>query len=217
MFSLRMSQALFLLALILLSGSSVRADVMLGDFEGATPFADWILDESPPNGSTITQIIGYAGHDGGIARLQASVTYTWDGTSWNGTYAAAALTRGGVTLGTETALAFDALAEVDGLELTNPYVSVVVPLSPLGGYQDVAPGGWQHYVMPLDELSPTQSFFVIANADGAIAPYDPGQDVGQTQVQTVTLYLDNVQLVPAPAALLLMLAGAPLLLRRRAR
>lgn len=216
MSSFRMFQAVMVSALVLLCCAPVRGDVMLGDFEGATPFAGWTLDEYPSDGSTITQVNGYAGHDGGIARLQASVTYTWDGSMWNGTYTAAALTRGGITLGSETALAFDALAELDGVELTNPYVSMVVPLSPLGGYQDIAPGGWQHYVMPLDELSPTQAFSFIANAD-AVGLYTPGTTVGQTQVQTVTLYLDNVQLVPAPAALLLILAGAPMLLRRRAR
>jgi len=207
-----------------------KAIVSNGDFEApSNPFEDWnyYTSGSP---SYIGTVDHYGSYYSTIAHLHAQANYTWDGYQWLGSDGYVQLDRFPdhvVTTGqNETILQFEAARILNGEDLEDPTVTVIVSDSPdpnwwgWTNWVNISSPEWQTYQIPLwDDPSnplPAGSELEIFIEVITNQPYRDGT-VGEQVTQTVDLYVDNFVLVPLPGTLLWMLSGGTILLRRRRR
>jgi len=206
------------------------ATVSNGDFEATpNPFEDWYTYTSG-SPSYIGTVDHYGSYYSTIAHLHAKANYAWDGYQWLGTDGYVQLDRFPdyvVTTGeNETILQFEAARILDGEDLEDPTVTVIVTYSPNSdwiGWKNwvyISSPDWQTYQIPLwDDPSnplPAGSELEIFVEAMTYPPFRPGTD-DEEIIQTVDLYVDNFILVPLPGTLLLLLPGGTILLRRRRR
>ena len=218
------------LIVILSISLQARATISNGDFEATpNPFEDWnyYTSGSP---SYIGTVDHYGSYYSTIAHLHAEANYAWDGYEWLGNAGYVQLDRYPdyvVTTGeNETILQFEAARILDGEDLEDPEVTVIVTDSPSFGWigwassVSITSPEWRTYQIPLwdDPSNPLPAGSDLEIFVEAITnpPYRNG-DLDEEITQTVDLYVDNFILVPLPGTLLLLLPGGVILLRRRRR
>jgi hypothetical protein len=201
--------------LVLGLAGAARADVVNGDFESSPDLTGWT-----PGGYgyyAVELLNGYLDNSSKLAHLHASATYTWDGMQWSGTWAGAYLQQIVMSApDNATQLSFDAMVASSGVELNDPYASIM--WNGGSGDQPIIHGNWHRYVLPLADLGdPVEpgSLVVLAIQLTANAPTSPAANIGDQVIQTMDVYVDNVQLVPAPGAAALLVLGSAGVLRRR--
>ena len=207
-----------------------RATVSNGDFEATpNPFEDWYAYTSGSPSYTGT-VDHYGSYYSTIAHLHAKANYAWDGYQWLGTDGYVQLDRYPdyvVTTGeNETILQFEAARILDGEDLEDPEVTVIVTDSPSFGWigwassVSITSPEWRTYQIPLwinpSNPLPAGSDLEIFVEAVTNPPYRIG-DLDEEVIQIVDLYVDNFELVPLPGTLLLLLPGGTILLRRRRR
>lgn len=211
------------LALILALAGSAAGDVVNGDFEDATDFANW--QEAGGGGTEV--LSSYGSNSTRVAHLSVEATYTWDefGEAWDGPFPQAAIQQGSFTSYSleieagETTLEFYALAVIEGEDMSPPSATVLAA----GGFAvgaTVLTAHWTPYSIDLvypgtSQQLPVGSSINVAFNVSVEAPLRFGDYGGEEVTQTIDLYLDDVHLVPLPGSGLLLLAGGVALLRRR--
>jgi hypothetical protein len=205
---------LFGVVIFLTSLDIAGAGIVNGDFEAANPLEGWTYSEisiCPYNSSN-------------IADLHAYGQFEWYNPGWSGSKTNASLEQSSIVLQEgQTMLRFDAAATATWCAQSISGWMAGVSWGETSGYTGAGStpiilDTWQTYTIPLLDWTgqpfPAGTVITIAATCEIGCPMGPPPEGHEHILPNAHLYVDNFQLVPEPATLMLLGLGSLALLRK---